>query len=170
MSHAICAGLEEGHCALCQTEIQTYLEELVCPHWFLKNGARGFHLKRLARVFQLYDLEGVLNYLKVVAEHEAGDDDQLPYKEYCRADQRVVVIEWRKRRWTFHQAAKGQGDYAANEFTVSSFYRGQMIEQGRIHLGPGFGEVRYTPLIDALLPAERVWERARQDLIGAAST
>jgi hypothetical protein len=168
LARTICDGLKEGHCALCQTAIQNYLEEIVCPHWFLKNGARGFHLKRLVRIFQVYDLDSVLHYLRVVAELERRADEQLPFQEFFHADQRVVAIVWRKRSWIFQQPVTSLGEYSTHEFTISSFHLGQMIEKGTILIGPRLGEAAVIPLIHTQMPNERSWERAEQALFGLA--
>src|SRR5690349_3214032 len=140
LARAIRAGLAERHCVLCQSDVQVFFEEVVCPHWFLTNGARAFRLERLVRVFRLYDLASVLRYLKVVAETEVRDDGAAPWLETCTAQYREVALNWRKRRWIFRQAAGPPDGYVEHEFTVSTFYLGELIEEGRITLGPAAGE------------------------------
>ena len=166
LSRMIHSGMEESQCGLCHTHIQNYIEEVACPHWFLKNGARGFHLKRLARVFQVYDIDSVQHYLRVVAQSDARRSDLVPFRELRSAHERIVVIEWRKRRWLFQQAAIGGGEYAATQFTVSSYHLGQMIEKGRIDLVPGSGEVAVTPLLHEVALDQRSWEKIEQQLLG----
>ena len=74
-------GLAQNHCALCGMALDSYLDEVPCPHWFVVPGWRGFRSDKLAKVFEVFDLHTVTQYLRVFAESRPAGDEAPAYQE-----------------------------------------------------------------------------------------
>ncbi|QBE66393.1 hypothetical protein [Pseudoduganella lutea] len=128
----ICCGLDDGRCVLCQVDVQTFMDEVACPHWFVSPGYAAFRLRRLAKVFEVYDLDSVLEYLKIVARSDAASISGSAVTYTTTPQKRETIIAWRKRRWEFRQRMTSEGCYSSREFVVSIYYCGEIVENGTI--------------------------------------
>ena len=77
---AIREGICCNHCVLCGTALNSYLDELPCPHWFLVPGWRGFRNRTLAPVFELFDLAQLVDYLKIAAASRHAGEQGIPWR------------------------------------------------------------------------------------------
>ena len=130
LSTAIRAGMHHNQCVLCGTALNTYLDELPCPHWFLVPGWRGFRNRTLAQVFELFDLVQLVDYLKIAAGARQAGDPGIP---------------WR-RGWEFSYDQRDIGpDGRVRRFVLAIRYDEVLVDQAQIAVGDG--RVVVTPLV-----------------------
>lgn len=82
-------------CALCGTSVVNYLDEMPCPHWFITTGHRAFSERHLRKVFDVYGVPFVIEYLRLVCTF-----DRVKHRDVT-ATPSGWSIGWRDRRWIF---------------------------------------------------------------------
>ena len=145
MSSAIREGIDRKHCVLCGTALNTYLDELPCPHWFLAPGWRGFRNRTLARVFELFGLAQLFDYLRIAA----GD---AAWRRRERDGAVDVDIAWGRRDWGFSYEQRDAGpDGRVRRFVLAIRYDGALVDKAQIALAED-GEVEVKPLVQRRRP------------------
>lgn len=152
LSSAIREGIGHNHCVLCGMALNSYLDELPCPHWFLVPGWRGFRNRTLARVFELFDLARLVDYLRIAAAsgqaagHAAGQG--IPWRR-AEADGVVgVAIPWGRRAWEFSYDQRDIGpDGRVRRFVLGIRYDEALVDMAQITLGGADGQVIVKPLV-----------------------
>jgi hypothetical protein len=145
---AIREGICHKHCVLCGTALNSYLDELPCPHWFLAPGWRGFRNRTLARVFELFDMAQLVDYLKIAADARQAGEHGIPW---LRGDAEGVVgiaIPWGRRAWEFSYDQRDIGaDGRVRRFLLAIRYDEALVDQAQITLAGDGGRVLVKPLV-----------------------
>lgn len=146
LSTAIRAGMHHNQCVLCGTALNTYLDELPCPHWFLVPGWRGFRNRTLAQVFELFDLVQLVDYLKIAAGARQAGDPGIPWRRGERDGVVGIAIGWGRRGWEFSYDQRDIGpDGRVRRFVLAIRYDEVLVDQAQIAVGDG--RVVVTPLV-----------------------
>ncbi len=143
LSSVIREAVEHKHCVLCGTALNSHLDELPCPHWFLAPGWRGFRNRTLARVFELYDLAQVLDYLRIAA----ASGQSPPWRRREIGGVVEVHIAWGRRDWEFsYEQRDAAPDGTVRRFMLAIRYDGALVDKAQIALA-GDGQVSVKPLV-----------------------
>ncbi|RZA35513.1 MAG: hypothetical protein EOP92_10070, partial [Lysobacteraceae bacterium] len=123
LSTVIREGIGHNQCVLCGTALNSYLDELPCPHWFLVPGWRGFRNRTLARVFELFDLARLVDYLRIAAASRHAGEQGIPWRQ-GEADGVVgILIPWGRRSWEFSYDQRDIGpDGRVRRFVLAISY------------------------------------------------
>lgn len=144
---AIRDGIGHNHCVLCGTALNSYLDELPCPHWFLVPGWRGFRNRTLARVFELFDLAQLVDYLKIAASgNEEGHG--IPWRRGEPDGVVGIAIPWGRRGWEFSYDQRDIGcDGRVRRFVLAIRYDEALVDKAQITVGGADGRVAVKPLV-----------------------
>ena len=149
---AIREGIVHNHCALCGTALNSYLDELPCPHWFLVPGWRGFRNQTLARVFELFDLVRLVDYLRIAAASgqaagHAGEQG-IPWRQGEAEGVVGIAIPWGRRGWEFSYDQCDIGpDGRVRRFVLAIRYDEALVDKAQITVGGSDGRVVVKPLV-----------------------
>lgn len=145
---AIREGICRNHCVLCGTALNSYLDELPCPHWFLVPGWRGFRNRTLAPVFELFDLAQLVDYLKIAAASRHAGEQGIPWRPGEAEGSVGIVIPWGRRGWEFSYDQRDIGpDGRVRRFLLAIRYDEALVDQAQITLAGEDGRVVVKPLI-----------------------
>jgi hypothetical protein len=158
LSTAIRTGIGHKHCVLCGTALNSHLDELPCPHWFLMPGSRGFRNRKLAPVFELYDLVRLVEYLKIAAASGPVGERGIPWRPGETDGVVGIAIPWGRRRWAFSYDQRDIGpDGRVRRFELAISYDEALVDKAQITVDPDHGRVAVKPLVQrrrAVAPAD----------------
>jgi hypothetical protein len=145
---AIREGICRNHCVLCGTALNSYLDELPCPHWFLVPGWRGFRNRTLAPVFELFDLAQLVDYLKIAAASRHAGEQGIPWRPGGAEGVVDIAIPWGRRGWEFSYDQRDIGpDGRVRRFLLAIRYDEALVDQAQITLAGEDGRVVVKPLV-----------------------
>ena len=145
---AIREGIGHNHCVLCGAALNSYLDELPCPHWFLVPGWRGFRNRALAPVFELFDLARLVDYLRIAAAPGHAGEQGIPWRSGDADGVVGIAIPWGRRAWEFSYDQRDIGpDGRVRRFVLGIRYDEALVDQAQITLGGGDGRVVVKPLV-----------------------
>ena len=148
LNTAIRDGIGRNHCVLCGAALNSYLDELPCPHWFLVPGWRGFRNRTLARVFELFDLAQLVDYLKIAAASRHAGEQGIPWRLGEVEGSVGIAIPWGRRRWEFSYDQRDIGpDGRVRRFLLAIRYDEALVDQAQITLAGDRGQVVVKPLV-----------------------
>ncbi len=148
LESSLCTGFQRDHCALCRTTLESVLREVPCPHWFVTPGPRGFRIERLIPVFEIFDVDAIIDFLRILASSARIREFALPFRQWQDDTIKRSAINWRNRGWLFEQHVSpcgAPGDPA--QFVLSTFFDGALMEKARVELDPRERTVIVTVLV-----------------------
>lgn len=148
LSSVIREGMRHNQCVLCGTALNTYLDELPCPHWFLVPGWRGFRNRTLARVFEVFDLARLVDYLKIAAASGPAGEHGIPWRRGECDGVIGIAISWGRRGWEFSYDQRDIGpDGRVRRFVLAIRYDEALVDKAQITVAGDDGRVVVTPLV-----------------------
>lgn len=140
-------GFLRDHCALCSASLDSVLDEVPCPHWFVTPGWRGFRIDRLTPVFEVFDMHAVIDFLRVLAASGRPRDNPVPYRTWVEEGSTRVAIDWRRRGWLFEYDGHAGAVAPVQHFLLTTFFDGALMEHARIEFGQRERTVTVTTLV-----------------------
>ena len=133
------SSLKEGfikkHCALCGASLSSVLAEVPCVHWFVTPGARGFRIARLAPVFEMFERDVIISFLRVFAGSARIRAGAPAYREWVTNGVTTISIRWQRRAWLFEfDKLRDHLNPAVSDFDLTLFYDDIVMEKAYIKL------------------------------------
>ena len=128
-------GFLRDHCALCRASLDSVLREVPCPHWFVTPGPRGFRIERLIPVFEVFDMDAVISFLRILAATGRPREHALAYRAWQDGAIKCTAINWRNRGWLFEQdTQEADASGAVEQIVLSTFLDGELMEKAKVEL------------------------------------